>query len=78
MQRKARSRPSLFGVAAMLKKKMPDGMTVRAYAKANGLSLCHVYHLVWAGKLPAKQVRGRWLITMVAMREARNAEARYA
>jgi len=37
-------------------------MTVREYSEKTGLSLMTCYEHVWRGKVPAKQLLGRWLI----------------
>jgi excisionase family DNA binding protein len=37
-------------------------LTPRQAAIRLSVSLAHIYHLVWAGKLPAKRAGGRWQI----------------
>jgi excisionase family DNA binding protein len=37
-------------------------LTPRQAAIRLNVSLAYIYHLVWAGKLPAKRTGGRWLI----------------
>jgi excisionase family DNA binding protein len=50
-----------------------------AAARRLGLGLDYLYKQIWAGKIPAQKVNGRWLIPAVAVeqrlkeREARNA-----
>lgn len=45
-------------------------VTPRTAAQRLGVSLSHLYHLLWAGKLPATQQEGRWCIPTTAV-EAR-------
>jgi len=48
------------------------------YARECRLTLSYVYSQLWAGRLPARRVRGRWLIfvSAVADRNARNRRIR--
>lgn len=49
-----------------------------AAARRLGLGLDYLYKQIWAGKLPARKVNGRWRIPLAAIeqrvkeREARN------
>jgi len=45
-------------------------MTARQAAQRLGVSLSHLYHLLWAGRLPARRQDGRWLIPVASV-EAR-------
>ncbi len=53
-------------------------LTPIAAARRLGLGLDYLYKLMWAGKLPARKVNGRWRIPAAAIeqrlkeREARN------
>ena len=43
-----------------------NGLSVREYARARGMSLQMVYRQLWEGKLQATQILGRWVITSPA------------
>lgn len=57
------------------------GLTPRQAAIRLNVGLAHIYHLVWAGKLPAKRAAGRWCIeanaveTRLKAREVANGTA---
>jgi hypothetical protein len=38
-------------------------MTIREYARAEGITLGTAYRRVWQGQVEAEQVYGRWLIS---------------
>jgi hypothetical protein len=40
-----------------------EEMTVREYAAREGISIGAAYRRVWEGRVNAKQLYGRWLIT---------------
>lgn len=48
--------------------KQKDAST-REAAKLLGISLQAVYALIWAGKLPATQVEGKWCVEQAAIDE---------
>jgi excisionase family DNA binding protein len=50
-------------------------ITPREAAHRLGICLDSVYSLVWAGKLPAKRVDGRWQISAQAVDERLRAQA---
>jgi hypothetical protein len=37
-------------------------LTVREYAKEEGITIQTVYRRLWEGRIKARQVMGRWLI----------------
>jgi excisionase family DNA binding protein len=43
-------------------KQASKAMTVRQAALALGVSMKHLYDLVWEGKLPAKKTDGKWVV----------------
>ena len=43
--------------------------SVRAAARELGVTLSHAYALIWAGRLQARQVGGRWKIPRAAVEE---------
>ncbi len=48
----------------------PSEISPRKAAQRLGVTLSHLYHLLWAGKLPATRQEGRWCIPTTAV-EAR-------
>ena len=46
---------------------MPREITVREVAQRLGCTLHHAYALVYANRLPARKVAGRWLIPITAV-----------
>jgi hypothetical protein len=41
---------------------MSESLTLREYANREGISLGSAYRRVWEGRVPAKQLLGRWVI----------------
>lgn len=53
---------------------MPEnGISVAEAARKLGLGLGYVYSLVWTGRLEARKIEGRWLVSEEAI-QARLAE----
>lgn len=46
-------------------------LTVRQAAQALGVRLDSLYSLIWAGRLPARKMDGRWLIDATAIEKRR-------
>lgn len=38
-------------------------LTVREYARQEGITIQAVYHRIWDGRVIARQIYGRWLIS---------------
>lgn len=45
----------------------PSEISPRKAAQCLGVTLSHLYHLLWAGKLSARRQDGRWLIPAAAV-----------
>jgi hypothetical protein len=43
---------------------MSESLTVREYAKKEGITLGTAYRRIWEGHVSARQVYGRWLISL--------------
>lgn len=43
---------------------MPQELTVRQYAEAQGMAIQTVYRKLWDHKVQGRQILGRWLITL--------------
>jgi hypothetical protein len=39
-----------------------DGLTVREYARREGITIQSAYRRIWDDKVEAKQILGRWLV----------------
>lgn len=41
---------------------MASVLSVREYAKQQGITICTAYRRVWQGDVPAEQILGRWFV----------------
>jgi hypothetical protein len=42
---------------------LSEEVTVRDYARSQGITIQTAYRRIWDGRVPARQIYGRWLIT---------------
>ena len=42
---------------------LTEELTVRDYARSQGVTIQTAYRRIWDGRVPARQIYGRWLIT---------------
>jgi hypothetical protein len=41
----------------------PETLTLREYARQQGITLQSAYRRIWNGKVPAERLDGRWIIS---------------